>query len=93
VLSYKMAIALRPQICDVTSPYVLWLTRKPIKLVSDMRLPRADTAGSPSFRPMSVVAKRSPISAAAELLLRTAHACARITVHNCRTQHSTEQFW
>jgi len=23
VLTYKMAIALRPQICDVTSPYVL----------------------------------------------------------------------
>jgi len=22
VLTYKMAIALRPQICDVTSPYV-----------------------------------------------------------------------
>jgi len=24
VLTYKMAIALRPQICDVTSPYVLY---------------------------------------------------------------------
>jgi len=24
VLPHKMAIALRPQICDVTSPYVLW---------------------------------------------------------------------
>ena len=39
---------------------------------------------------MSIVAKRSPISATAELLLRTAHICVRIIVCNCRTQHSTE---
>jgi len=26
VLTYKMAIVLRPQICDVISPYVLWLS-------------------------------------------------------------------
>jgi len=25
--------------------------------------------------------------------LRTAHMCVRITVYNCHTQHSTEQFW
>jgi len=25
--------------------------------------------------------------------LRTIHTCVQITVHNCCTQHSTEQFW
>ena len=25
--------------------------------------------------------------------VRTAHICVRTVVHNCRTQHSTEQFW
>jgi len=25
--------------------------------------------------------------------LRTADICVRIIVHNCHTQHSTEQFW
>jgi len=25
--------------------------------------------------------------------LRTVHTCVHITVHNCRTQYSTEQFW
>jgi len=27
------------------------------------------------------------------LSLRTAQVCVHITVHNCRTQHSTEQIW
>jgi len=25
--------------------------------------------------------------------LRTAYMCMRVIVHNCRTQHNTEQFW
>jgi len=25
--------------------------------------------------------------------LRTVHMCLRVIVYNCRTQHSTEQFW
>jgi len=25
--------------------------------------------------------------------VRTGHMCVRIIVHNCRTQHGTEQFW
>jgi len=33
VLTYKMAIALRPQICDVTSPYVLNAVRCPYTYV------------------------------------------------------------
>ena len=27
-----------------------------------------------------------------QLILRTAHICVHITVHNCHTQYSTEQF-
>ena len=38
-----------------------------IVLDGDLAPPKRDTA--PSFRPMSIVAKRSPISATAELLL------------------------
>jgi len=28
-----------------------------------------------------------------QLPLKTAQVCMHITVHNCDTQHSTEQFW
>ena len=28
-----------------------------------------------------------------QITVRTAHLSVLITVHNCRTQHSTEQFW
>jgi len=33
------------------------------------------------------------VSLSQQSTLRTAHTCLHITVYNCRTQHSTEQFW
>jgi len=49
-------------------------------------LPERGTAAAPSFRPMSIVAKRSPISATAELLLTNA------PFFNCSNQRDKWDF-
>jgi len=36
---------------------------------------------------------RKLISPKLNINLRTAHICVHIAVHNCRTQHTTQQFW
>ena len=51
VLTYKMAIALRPQICDVTSPYVYvsWRSASTSRKTAPFRYRRWNSASSFSY--------------------------------------------